>query len=310
MRPGITITPQGAVNPGLFILFQTSGSSDIRSARVAEKSNWVREKEKEMADENARTSGAAAAEDQGIAGTGFKTSEELAQAYLGVKDQYGNLEKKLGEQGNELGYLRTQAETLANTLKENLTKSQPQQKAQGVDYAAEIATVEKEINGLDPMADGYQKTLSALIQKSNRLTAAEQHEKTLSAAGNMFKEELSARDIKAAQSAFQQQYPTFNTPDMQARIKDFISQDRTGMHDSLSAFFGIQAADEAAKASEVAKENAEMKRLLELSKGKDDAGKVIVKGQSPGQQQTKQPKVTGKDLDAGMAAALAAARGA
>lgn len=256
-----------------------------------------------VGDAGAQGEAAAAAEDQGIAGTGFKSPEELAAAYLGVKDQYGNLEKKLGEQGNELGALRTQAQTLAEALKETLGKKAPAEKAQGVDYSTEIANVEAQINDLDPMADNYQKTLSSLIHKSNKLVAAEQHEKTLSAAGSMFKEELSTRDAKAAQEAFHRENPTFNTPEMQARIKQYISQDRTGMHDPLSAYAMIQRDD-------IAAQNEEYKRLVELFKGKDEAGRVVVKGQSPGQQQTKQPKVTGRDLDAGMAAALAAARGA
>jgi hypothetical protein len=70
----------------------------------------------------------------------------------------------------------------------------------------------------------------------------------------------------------------------------------------MSAYFQIQKDDLAA-------ENAEMKKTLELVKGKENTGKVVVKGQG-GQPPTKPAKATGKDLDAGMAAALAAARGA
>jgi hypothetical protein len=63
------------------------------------------------------------------------------------------------------------------------------------------------------------------------------------------------------------------------------------------------------QAKALADENAEMKRVRALQQGKDATGKVIVKGQSPGQV-TKQPKVTGNELNAQMAAALSAARGA
>jgi hypothetical protein len=69
----------------------------------------------------------------------------------------------------------------------------------------------------------------------------------------------------------------------------------------MSAYFQIQKDDLAA-------ENAEMKKTLELVKGKENTGKVVVKGQT-GQPQTKPQKATGKDLDAGMAAVLAAQRG-
>jgi len=248
--------------------------------------------------------------EQGIAGTSFKTPEELVAAYLKEMDQRTNLEKKLGEQGNELGYLRSQAETLTATLKETLAREQKASEVEKpVDYATEIATVEKQIQELDPMADNYQKTLASLVAKSNRLVAAEQHEKTLNAASELMKKELSKRDMKSAQQRFYDENPTFNTPEMQAKINEYITNDRTGMHDPFSAFYQIQRDDTILEAKRLADENVEYKKRLDLAKGTGETGKVIVKGQSPGQQQTKQPKVTGKDLDAGMAAALRASRG-
>jgi hypothetical protein len=76
------------------------------------------------------------------------------------------------------------------------------------------------------------------------------------------------------------------------------------MHDPMSAFFQLQRDDVAVENQRITAENAEMKKILDLQKGKDETGKVIVKGQSP-QQVTKHQKVTGKDLDAGMAEVLA-----
>ena len=123
------------------------------------------------------------------------------------------------------------------------------------------------------------------------------------------KKELSKRDMKSAQQRFYDENPTFNTPEMQAKINEYITNDRTGMHDPFSAFYQIQRDDTILEAKRLADENVEYKKRLDLAKGTGETGKVIVKGQSPGQQQTKQPKVTGKDLDAGMAAALRASRG-
>jgi chromosome segregation ATPase len=245
-------------------------------------------------------------EDKGIAGTSFKTPEDLAAAYQ-------NLEKKLGEQGNELGTLRKekeslsgQAQTLAETLKEHLTKANavaaPADKA--VDYGAEIQSAKAELKKLDPMEAEYASKQAELVDKIANLAALGQHAKTLDAAGNMFKKELDQRDAKAAQDAFYRENPTFNTPETQAKIRQYIANDKTGMHDPMSAFFQIERDEAAAKAAGLAKENDEYKKLVELAKGKDEAGKVIVAGQGTGQQQTKQPKVTGKDLDAGMLEAL------
>ncbi|MFZ2809468.1 MAG: hypothetical protein WAZ60_24045 [Desulfosalsimonadaceae bacterium] len=247
---------------------------------------------------------------EGIAGTSFKTPEELAAGYL-------SLEKKLGEQGSELGNIRKErdtlsghAETLASLLKENLTKGKTPEKAEvTTDYGKEMASAKAELKKLDPTDDDYVERQADLVDKIANLAAAAQHEKTLGAAGKMFKDELSERDVKAAQQRFFDDNPTFNTPEMQARIKEYVSKDRTGMSDPLAAFREIQRDDAAAEAKRLADENAELLKRVNLAKGTDSTGKVIVKGQSPGQSKTNQPKLTGKDLDAGALNALRASRG-
>ncbi|HPV49475.1 MAG TPA: hypothetical protein PLB14_07190, partial [Smithellaceae bacterium] len=75
----------------------------------------------------------------------------------------------------------------------------------------------------------------------------------------------------------------------------------TGMHDAMSAYFQIQRDD-------LAKEHDEMKKVLEMTKGKEKTGTVVVKGQTTSPP-AKPQKATGRDLDAGMAAVLAAQRG-
>lgn len=242
--------------------------------------------------------------EQGIAGTNFKTPEELAAAYQSEISQRSNLEKKLGEQGSELGTLRKVVESFAA---QKATPAEPAKPA-GPDYDAQIAEVEMQLENIDPMADDFPKKQRGLISKLTKLTALSQHEKTLNAAGELMKKELSDRDAKAQTEAFHKANPEFNTPEMQARIKDFIAADKTGMHDPLSAFYQIQRDDLSAQSQELAAQNAEMKRVLDLAKGKDETGKVIVKGQSPAAV-TKPGKVTGKDLDAQMMAALKAAKG-
>jgi len=240
--------------------------------------------------------GGNAAEPTGLEGTPFKSGEEAAKGYMNLKALHD-------AQANELGTLRKFAETVAPIVQQHMSKSEaPAAAPQGPDYDTEIAGVQKQIQELDPMADNYQKELAGLLATSNKLVAKAQHEKTLMTAQELFKKELSDRDAKTARAEFNKNNPSFGTPDMQARIKDFLASDKTGMHDAMSAYFQIQKDDLAA-------ENAEMKKTLELVKGKENTGKVVVKGQA-GQPPTKPQKATGKDLDAGMAAVLAAQRGA
>ena len=233
-----------------------------------------------------------------IPGTNYKSIPDLIKGHSELKG-------KFDAQGNELGKVRGQAETLATVLKETVGKKEAPAKPAGPDYDTEISGVQKEIQSLDPMADGYQKTLSDLVAKATKLAAISQHEKTLNAAGEMMKKELSDRDTKAQTKAFYDANPTFNTPEMQTRIKDYLANDRTGMSDPLVAFREIERDDARMQVKQISEQNAEMQRALDLTKGKNETGKVIVKGQSP-TAATKQPtSLTGKDRDAAMAEALA-----
>lgn len=240
--------------------------------------------------------GGTAAEPTGLEGTPFKSGEEAAKGYLNLKALHD-------AQANELGTLRKFAETVAPIVQQHMSKTEaPAAAPKAPDYETEIMGVQQKIQELDPMADNYQKELAALLATSNKLVAKAQHEKTLSTAQELFKKELSERDARAARTEFNKNNPSFSAPEMQLRIKDFLANDKTGMHDPMSAYFQIQKDDLAA-------ENAEMKKTLELVKGKENTGKVVVKGQA-GQPPTKPQKATGADLDARMAAALATQRGA
>ena len=233
-----------------------------------------------------------------IPGTSYKSVDDLIKGH-------GELKGKLDSQGNELGALRKYAETVEPIVKGALNKKEAPAAPAGPNFDEQIAQVQTQMKSLDPMADDYQDKLSDLMSKSNMLVAKAQHEKTLNAAGEMFKKELSERDSKAAQAEFLRDNPSFEAPEMQGRIKDFLAKDKTGMHDPLSAYFKIQSADLAAEREQIATENAEMKKVLELAKGKDSTGKVVVKGQSPQQSSSPTAKATGKELDQGMAAVLA-----
>jgi hypothetical protein len=248
----------------------------------------------------------------GIGGTEFQTQEELAAAFLQEKDQRGNLEKKLGEQGSELGSLRKQTEMLTQTLNNFAAKGGEREKeaAPAMDYEKEQSSIEKQIAELDPADETYQPKLSKLIRQSNSLTAQAQHEKTLNAASQVFKKELDDRDVKATQKAFLDKNPDFNTPDMQMRIKEAMANDQTGMLDPLSSFYQIQRDDaaNAVKAGEA--EKADLMKRLSIIEGRSNTGTVLTKGMSSSGGQGKQEaRLSGKEADEGAFAALRAARG-
>jgi len=244
-----------------------------------------------------------------IPGTTFKTQEEMVKGYT-------NLSSKLDEQGNELGEIRKdnvrlsgQTESLTEILRNSSAGAKEQETVtNAIDYSAQLSAVEGQITSLDPLSPTYQKDLGALVSQSNQITAQAQHEKTLNAAGELMQRELSERDIKSAHSVFRAANPAFDTPEMQARIKEYIAKDPTGMADSLVAFREIQRDDIAAEKVILETENAEYKRLLDLNKGKDTSGKVVTTAQGTGVVTPKHEKVTGPALDEGMAGALQALR--
>jgi len=247
--------------------------------------------------------------------TGNENEGNEEQPYLGpwktreaAEEGVRNLESKLGSQGNELGALRKQVDFTQQIIDDLKNQTASASKAEGPNYDKDMASIQNKIAELDPVDDSYQKDLASLMAKSNALAAKVQHEQTLQAATEMFKKELDDRDVKAIHKSFYEKNPDFNAPEIQMRIKDYIARDTTGMSDPLVAYREIQRDTAAQRAKELETENAELKKLADLAKGTASTGKVVTKGQSL-QQQTKQPKTTGADLDKGMQEALSRLRG-
>lgn len=255
-----------------------------------------------LPEQNVAPGGEVGTEQPFIPGTSYKTADEAAK---GITE----LNSLLGKQGNEMGTLRNQVNILSEALKSVTAQKQgpAQPQAQAPDYDSQVEAINKEIVSLDPLADGYQKDLATLITKSQKLAAMGQHDKTLNAASDIFRKELDERDIKQTHKEFFSKNPDFNTPEMQARIKEYLANDTTGMSDPLAAYREIQRDDIAAEAQQIKAERDELVKRLDLMEGKNQTGPVITKAQAPGRQQTSKPqKATGADLDAGMRAALAA----
>lgn len=250
------------------------------------------------------------------AGTNVKSEGGENKPFLGswatkeaAEEGLANLQSKLDIQGNEVGTLRKQVEFDQQAITDLRSKPAPvSPTSDAPNYDKEIAAVQKEMAELDPADESYQKDQLALMNKSNAISRKAQHEETLTAATAIFKKELDERDVKTTHSQFYKDNPDFNTPEMQMRIKDYIAKDTTGMSDDLVAYREIQRDTAAQRTQELEVENAELKKLVDLAKGTNETGRVITKGQSTTQQQTKLPKATGAELDKGMQGALDALR--
>lgn len=233
--------------------------------------------------------------DENFIGT-FKDKEAAEQGWA-------NLETKLNEQGTELGGLRKQVEFAHQVIDDMKAKPAPAVKPEVPTYDKEIATVQKEMAELDLEDRDYNENLLAGMNKLNALSRKAQHEETMVAATSAFKKELDDRDVKSTHNAFYRDNPDFNTPEMQMQIKERLANDQTGMSDDLVAYREIQRDAATEKATQLEEENAELKRLANVSEGTNKTGKVVVTdGQAAAPKS--QTKLTGADLDKAMLDAL------
>ena len=238
------------------------------------------------------------------------------QPYLGTwksreaaEEGIQNLQKLLDQQGNELGTLRKQADYFMKNQQQAQQPKQQEQKAQGPDFGKELKAIEKQMQELDPDDPDYNKQFASLFSASNQIVSQQATQTALQAAQQEFKKALDDRDVQTMHKNFYRDNPDFDTPEMQMRIQEYLAKDQTGMSDPVVAYREIQRDDAMAKLAEKEAALAEKERLLQLKAGADSTGKVVTKGQST-QQQTKQPKARGADLDRGMMEALQRVGGA
>lgn len=227
---------------------------------------------------------------------------------VAAEEGWANLEGKLASQGNELGDVRKQGETdrqTINDLQNQLLQTKQPASEPAQDYGKEKSAIQKELSKLDTVDADYHKDMLTLTNKLATVVAQEQHEKTLTAATTAFTKELDERDVKATHKAFYKDNPDFDTPEMQARIKEQIASDGTGMSDPLVAYREIQRDDAMQQAAQAVEENTKLKELANLKKGTDATGKVFT---DTGQITAKQTKtMTNAERDAAM---MEAVRGA
>jgi hypothetical protein len=69
-----------------------------------------------------------------------------------------------------------------------------------------------------------------------------------------------------AQQKFLDENPSFNTPEMQARIQEYIARDKTGMADALSAFREIERDDARTEAAKAGQGKRGISKVIEVER--------------------------------------------
>jgi len=214
----------------------------------------------------------------------YKDASELVGAY-------GELEKKLGSQGNEVGDLRRKTQELAAQLEETRKAAEAKNEAPKTDHDQMMAEIQKQV-------DEGELSVEEAIFKTSEITAAKLAEQAAITAQNTINQALQERDQAQAIKEFHQANPKFAEVQASGILEQYKAQNP--MEDDLSAF-RMWERDQAFEAGKAAQSQIEA--------GAQQTDNVLTK---PGQtiRQTNTPKpVTVEERKASMLAAINAAGG-
>ncbi len=232
-----------------------------------------------------------------IPGTSYKTPEDAAKGF-------SEMQALIDRQGNELGTARQQLTDAQAQAKLAQVKSAP---VKPPDYDAELAKIDKNLDGLDVDDPGYTKERGQLERQARTVLAQKIEASTSEKMSAKFAKQLNDRDARQGEKQWQDKNPDFNNPEMQAAIHEKMQTDRTGIMDEFLAYREIQNAQLKAKLQEVSTANDDFQNRLKLKAGESEAGKVVTKaGSSAGTDKPKE-KTTGAALREGMKEAFRAA---
>lgn len=192
----------------------------------------------------------------------FAGTEELTAGY-------SELEKKLGEQGTEVGSLKKMNQMLVDQLQ---TKS-GQEAVAGAETETDDFDYDGQIKILAQAVKDGELPIDEALLKSNELTA----EKATRAAMSQYEQLTQKRDMENTQKQFLDSNPDFlelkQTGALEAEKKTL-----PGLHDDFSAYYSLKAKDATAQAEA-------KKETDRIAEGDERTRKVL---QTPSSQSTKQ----------------------
>jgi hypothetical protein len=184
----------------------------------------------------------------------FKSQDELAQAY-------SELEKKIGEQGNELGSMKQMNAMMLEQMQARQAQDQTpatEGEKDDFDFDASMLELKKGVEEGDiPFEQALEQSANLAAQKATR-EAMSQYE-------NM----TAKQQQQAAQEKFLTDHPDFVELQRSGELEK-VKQSLPGMHDDFSAYFALRAEQAIADAQE--------KQALDtIAQGDERTGKVLQK---------------------------------
>ncbi|MBI9090148.1 MAG: hypothetical protein JEZ12_13110 [Desulfobacterium sp.] len=153
----------------------------------------------------------------------FAGTDELAAGYT-------ELEKKLGEQGNENGNLKQMNQMLLEQLQSKSgQEAATEPEADAFDYESEIATLSKAVE------DGEMSVADALV-KSNDLAT----QRATRDAMTKYEEVTQKRTVEQTQQQFLDDNPDFLELRQTGALEQ-VKKSLPGLHDDFSAYYALKA---------------------------------------------------------------------
>ena len=206
----------------------------------------------------------------------FKSPDDLATAYQ-------ELEKKIGEQGNELGTVKSVNQMLMEQINQRNAQNQvpaTETEKDDFNYESSMATLRASVESGDISIE------EAMMQVGNLAS-----ESATRKAVSKYQEMTAAQQREAAKEKFLQDNSDFFELQQSGKL-DAVKKTLPGMHDDFSAYFALKAQ----QAAEKAQQEAETKRIAQ---GDERTTKVLQKPGNPSKQPGKPTqKLTPAELKA------------
>jgi hypothetical protein len=212
------------------------------------------------------------------------TPEAEEKPEVNWEDRYKNLEKKLGEQGTELGNLRKEN----RKMRESAVPVQPSPQPQ------DGATV-------DPLTDIHRKVRDGEMSWEDGLVEIGRVAAQTGAtqAQQWFQQELGNRDAKQSAQQFLEKHPDFLDLQESGQLDEVMQQNAGVIQDSVAAYFAFKA-----QQGEEVGYNRAKEELAKLAESEMKTKTVLKKPGSAIRQTNNKPLKAQHEIKASMSSAL------
>ncbi len=256
------------------------------------------------ADRSEEATKALAAEAQPTDGDKSDKGDQEDSKYAGqskddIISRYENLEKKMSEQGNELGTLRQQQQQIVEQNRQLQEQAyQAQQQAQIAtsptpDYDARVAAVTDAVDSGDmSIAEGMTQ-LAVLSREQGQIEAQEQ-------ANAIYSTKIQEVEQNNMANEFRKNNPDFDQVVQSGALEQIKATNP--MHDNFSAYWAFKASE----AAQIAEDNkvkafeAGRAEQEKLESGKSVTAGTLAEPGANAQRQTKQGPYSGQEVEASM----------